>query len=108
MNACDLIRLSDIALYKAKNTGRNNWVFTNPTWAKCPIQRREMEKEFREALCTRPVSAGFISPVTTLKPRVSLCCPKHWFRWQHPRLGLLMPDQFIPLAEETRLDRCHE
>ena len=85
MNASDLIRLSDIALYKAKNTGRNNWVFYEPNMGEYLIQRREMEKKAeqtaREMAGKRYAQTSFswfISPVTTLKPRVSLLS-KHWF-----------------------------
>jgi diguanylate cyclase (GGDEF)-like protein len=77
MNASDLIRLSDIALYKAKNTGRNNWVFYEPNMGEYLIQRRKWKKSFVKRYAQTSFS-WFISPVTTLKPRVSLLS-KHWF-----------------------------
>ncbi|QNU73950.1 EAL domain-containing protein (plasmid) [Klebsiella pneumoniae] len=101
MNACDLIRLSDIALYKAKNTGRNNWVFYDPNMGEYLIQRREMEKEFREALCTDQFQLVYQPRYDIKTSRIAAV--EALVRWQHPRLGLLMPDQFIPLAEETGL-----
>ncbi|VFS78936.1 Bacteriophytochrome cph2 [Kluyvera cryocrescens] len=73
MNASDLIRLSDIALYKAKNTGRNNWVFYEPNMGEYLIQRREMEKEFREALCTDQFQLVY-QPRYDIKTSAYRCC----------------------------------
>lgn len=101
MNASDLIRYSDIALYKAKNTGRNNWVFYQPDMGEYLIQRREMEKEFREALTDGQFQLVYQPRYDIKSSRIAAI--EALVRWQHPRHGLLMPDQFIPLAEETGL-----
>lgn len=101
MDASDLIRYSDIALYKAKNSGRNNWVFYKPDMGEYLIQRREMEKEFREALSEDQFQLVYQPRYDIKTSRIAAV--EALVRWQHPRLGLLMPDQFIPLAEETGL-----
>ncbi|HAB73443.1 MAG TPA: diguanylate cyclase, partial [Pantoea sp.] len=51
-NPGDLLRYADIALYKAKNAGRNNWVFYQRDMGEKIVQRREMERELREAIHT--------------------------------------------------------
>ncbi len=101
MNASDLIRYSDIALYKAKNSGRNNWVFYEPNMGEYLIQRREMEKEFREALSEGQFKLVYQPRYDIKTSRIAAI--EALVRWQHPRHGLLLPDQFIPLAEETGL-----
>ncbi|VVT48096.1 hypothetical protein UYSO10_2028 [Kosakonia radicincitans] len=99
LTASDLLRYSDIALYEARNLGNNSFVLYQADMAKQIVQRRELENELREAikenqlfLVYQPrfdIRAGCINSVEAL------------VRWLHPRHGLLMPDQFIPLAEES-------
>lgn len=99
--ASDLLRYADIALYKAKNEGRNQWAFFQRDMGEKIVQRREMEQELREG-----IRAGQLRLV--YQPRYDTHCScitavEALVRWQHPHHGLLMPDQFIPLAEETGL-----
>ncbi|EOL9053620.1 bifunctional diguanylate cyclase/phosphodiesterase [Cronobacter turicensis] len=101
VNATDLLRFSDIALYKAKSSGRNGWVFYDAHMAEQIVQRREMENSLREAIRDRQFQLVY-------QPRYDMNAEKivaveALLRWHHPTLGLLMPDQFIPLAEETGL-----
>ena len=101
VNATDLLRFSDIALYKAKSSGRNGWVFYNADMAEQIVQRREMENSLREALREQQFQLVY-------QPRYDVSAEKivaveALLRWHHPELGLLMPDQFISLAEETGL-----
>ncbi|WP_305038625.1 bifunctional diguanylate cyclase/phosphodiesterase [Erwinia sorbitola] len=99
--ASDLLRYSDIALYKAKNEGRNQWAFFQRDMDEKIVQRREMEQELREGIRTGQLRMVY-------QPRYDTRCAcitavEALVRWQHPQHGLLMPDQFIPLAEETGL-----
>ncbi len=101
VEAGELLRFSDIALYKAKSSGRNKWLFYTPEMARQMIQRREMEDALREAIKHEQFRLVY-------QPRYCLntsqiVAVEALIRWQHPQLGLLMPDQFISLAEETGL-----
>ncbi|MBE8166698.1 EAL domain-containing protein, partial [Leptospira borgpetersenii serovar Ballum] len=94
VNATDLLRFSDIALYKAKSRGRNGWVFYNADMAEQIVQRREMENSLREAIREQQFRLVY-------QPRYDVNAEKvvaveALLRWYHPTLGLLMPDQFIP------------
>ncbi|PKH21459.1 diguanylate cyclase [Enterobacterales bacterium CwR94] len=100
-DAGELLRLSDIALYQAKNAGRNRWVFYNPEMAEQIVQRREMEKSLRDAIKHGQFQLLW-QPRYNMKTN-SIVAAEALIRWQHPQLGLVMPDQFIPLAEETGL-----
>lgn len=101
VDAGELLRFSDIALYKAKSAGRNRWMFYTPEMAEQMVQRREMENSLREAIKQQQFRLVY-------QPRYGLnssriIAVEALIRWEHPELGLLMPDQFISLAEETGL-----
>lgn len=101
VNATDLLRYSDIALYKAKSAGRNGWVFYSADMEEQIVQRREMEKSLREALKEEQFRLVYQPRYDMKAGRV--VAVEALLRWHHPAHGLLMPDQFIPLAEETGL-----
>ncbi|MEZ3498482.1 EAL domain-containing protein [Pantoea sp. KPR_PJ] len=100
-NAGDLLRYADIALYKAKNSGRNNWVFFQRDMGEKIVQRREMERELREAIQGGQLQLAWQPRFDVRTARVTAV--EALVRWQHAQHGILMPDQFIPLAEETGL-----
>lgn len=97
--ASDLLRYSDMALYKAKNYAQSHWCFYQPDMTQQVVQRRQLEKELRNAIKTNQLFLIYQPQYDLHKQKiVSL---EALVRWQHPKHGLLMPDQFIPLAEET-------
>ncbi len=100
-NASDLLRFSDIALYKAKNDGRNKWVFYHQDMGENIIQRRELEQDLREGIRDGQLRLVYQPRYDVNTSRINAV--EALVRWQHPRHGLLMPDQFITLAEETGL-----
>lgn len=100
-NASDLMRFSDIALYKAKTDGRNRWMSYHRDMGDNIIQRREMEHDLREAINEGQLRLAYQPRYDVNASRVTAV--EALVRWEHPRHGLLMPDQFITLAEETGL-----
>ncbi|ARJ44414.1 diguanylate cyclase (plasmid) [Pantoea alhagi] len=100
-SAGDLLRYSDIALYKAKHEGRNRWIFYQQGMAEKIIQRRELENELREAIDAEQLRLVY-QPRYDVKSS-NITAVEALVRWEHPRFGTIMPDQFIPLAEETGL-----
>lgn len=97
--ASDLLRYSDIALYKAKNFTQSHWCFYQPDMTQQIVQRRELEKELRRAIKDNQLSLVYQPQYDLHKQKILSL--EALVRWQHPRHGLLMPEQFIPLAEET-------
>lgn len=96
-----LLKSADMALYKAKSMGTRNYVFYLPEMEKNAAQRRELENDLREALDSEQLFLLYqprynlnSSTITSVEALV---------RWNHPKYGLLMPDSFIALAEETGL-----
>ncbi|SFT58807.1 PAS domain S-box-containing protein/diguanylate cyclase (GGDEF) domain-containing protein [Kosakonia arachidis] len=98
-SANDLLRFADIALYEAKQSGRNKWVYYRQDMSEKLTERRKMAAELKTA-----IQEGQLSLV--YQPRFNLRTSnveavEALVRWQHPERGSMMPDQFIPLAEET-------
>lgn len=96
-----LLRLADIALYQAKAAGRNRWCFYAREMDAQLSQRRQLEQELRQALPLDQLRLYFLprfAPETS-----SLCGFEAQLRWAHPAQGLLLPDAFLPLAEESGL-----
>ncbi|MFK0270369.1 bifunctional diguanylate cyclase/phosphodiesterase [Pseudomonas asiatica] len=97
----DLIRHADVALYSAKQAGKNTWRFFSAQMNAALMEKRVLESELREGIPRGELVLHF-------QPRfkvdgVSIASAEALVRWQHPRLGLLRPDRFIPLAEESDL-----
>ena len=97
----DLMRFADIALYNAKNDGRNKWVFYRHDMGEKIIQRREMENELRRAIQEGQLRLVYQPRYDVKASRITAV--EALVRWDHPERGTIMPDQFIPIAEETGL-----
>ena len=97
----ELLRYADIALYEAKEAGRNTWCFYASDMNERVIERRQLENDLRQALKNDELRL-------LLQPRYSvssqrIVAAEALVRWQHPRRGLLSPDTFVGIAETTGL-----
>lgn len=101
MQAEELLRFADIAMYEAKNSGRNHWSFYSSEMNDRLMQRSELERFLRQAVKHNEFSL-YYQPRYRIEG-TELTGAEALVRWNHPVLGLLMPDQFIALAEETGL-----
>ena len=97
----ELIRYADVALYSAKQAGKNTWRYFSTQMNAALLEKRTLEGELREG-----IPRGEL--VLHYQPRfkvdgTTVASAEALVRWRHPRLGLLRPDRFIPLAEESDL-----
>lgn len=96
-----LLKNADMALYRSKMDGRGRWRFFEPAMDASLQSRRALEIDLREAM-EKDEFALFYQPIYDLRmDRISGF--EALLRWQHPKRGLVPPDQFIPLAEEMGL-----
>jgi len=96
-----LIRCADTAMHRAKHEGRGVYRFYTQQMTAVARERLMLETHLRRALERREFEVHF-------QPRLSLTTgallgAEALARWRHPTEGLIMPDRFIPLAEETGL-----
>lgn len=99
--AAELLRYADMALYEAKAGGRNTWRFYACDMNARIIERRRLESDLRFAIKHGELRLHF-------QPRFRIADGKMvgaeaLVRWQHPERGLISPDTFVPIAEETGL-----
>ncbi len=95
----DLIKNADLALYRAKNEGRNCSCFFEQTMDLEARKRHQMEIDMREAVREKQFHLNYQPLFSLEKNRVIGF--EALIRWQHPRQGLISPAEFIPLAEDT-------
>jgi diguanylate cyclase (GGDEF)-like protein len=101
LDAQTLTKNADLAMYKAKQEGKNNFQFYSEELNVISLERATLESGLRHALergefqlhyqAKREIRGGRITGVEAL------------LRWQHPDLGMVAPMRFIPVAEETGL-----
>ncbi|NEX21594.1 EAL domain-containing protein [Thiorhodococcus mannitoliphagus] len=96
-----LMRHANLALSHAQGSAGNGIRFFDPTFAKLAEERRSLELDLRRAVREEQF-ALFLQPIVDLE-RNCLAGAEALIRWQHPDRGLVPPDAFIPLAEETGL-----
>ena len=97
----DLLKNADLALYSAKSAGRGTHRFFRTQMVELAQGRRALENDLREAEARNELELHF-QPIVAL-PTDSVVCFEALLRWRHPVRGMVMPDSFIPLAEETGL-----
>ena len=100
-NTDSLLKMADMALYRAKSTGRNGYFFFDPAMSVDASTRHELENELRHAIKNEEFQLDY-QPVVDTKTR-KVCGVEALIRWRHPTKGMIFPDAFIPVAEETGL-----
>ncbi|MGQ3684578.1 MAG: diguanylate cyclase domain-containing protein [Candidatus Loosdrechtia sp.] len=95
-----LLKNADTAMYRAKESGRNNYQFYTPIMHNRSLERLAMETGLRRALERKEF-------VVYYQPQVNLDTGKMTgmealVRWQHPDEGIIFPSEFLALAEDTR------
>ncbi len=96
-----LIKNADTAMYKAKKSGRNAYSFYTHDMTQKAIERMVVETALRNALIDGTLDVHY-QPQVNIFTR-ELVGMEALVRWEHPDLGVMPPDLFIPLAEETGL-----
>lgn len=96
-----IIRDADLALYEAKRRGKNQYVIFDAGMRGEQMSRLYLESELRNALLTRDIGVEF-QPIVSLADQTIIGC-ESLARWRHPVLGVVDPERFISVAEDTGL-----
>ena len=96
-----LLKMADLALYRAKSGGRNGYRFFDAEMSEVANARQEIESDLRRAISQNELELHY-QPIIDAKT-LKVSGAEALVRWRHPTKGLIAPDLFIPLAEETGL-----
>uniref|UniRef100_UPI003F495048 putative bifunctional diguanylate cyclase/phosphodiesterase n=1 Tax=Ensifer adhaerens TaxID=106592 RepID=UPI003F495048 len=99
MDAIELTRQADIALYHAKSAGRNTYAVFGAHMDELLRTRRKLEVDLRAAVET-PIQIETVYQPVFSADGGTVRSIEALSRWRHPQMGLVAPDVFIPLAEE--------
>jgi EAL domain-containing protein (putative c-di-GMP-specific phosphodiesterase class I) len=96
-----LIKNADMAMYRAKEFGKNNYQFYSDTMNEMAIEKLRLENDLRKAIDNNEFFLVY-------QPRVNLSTGKMigceaLIRWKHPEMGVIPPVKFISIAEESGL-----
>jgi diguanylate cyclase (GGDEF)-like protein/PAS domain S-box-containing protein len=97
----DVLRDADIAMYRAKSLGKSRHEIFDKTMHNRAVALQQLETDLRRAVGQKEFEL-FYQPIVSLKS-LKIIGFEALIRWNHPERGLILPDHFIPLAEETRL-----
>ena len=100
-NVQDVLKHADIAMYRAKESGRGTFELFDDKMQRQTLETVELEKELRESIGSDQFSLVY-QPLVCLETGV-IDGFEALIRWHHPTKGLISPAEFIPLAEEAGL-----
>jgi diguanylate cyclase (GGDEF)-like protein len=98
-----LIRCADNAMYRVKSAGRNDVLFFTGDMSDERTEQLELTAELPLAMKRGEVTL-FYQPILDVVDR-KVACIEALMRWQHPTKGLLLPDKFLPIAEQSNMIR---
>jgi len=94
-----LMKNADLAMYSAKEQGRNNFQFFSEDMNHSILEHLALEKEIKEAMERNQFTLFYQPKVSLFDYRTTGV--ETLIRWEHPDKGMISPDHFIPVAEET-------
>ena len=100
-DADDMLRDADVAMYQAKNHGRGRHEVFDQTLRAQALRRLQIEADLRVAIAADELWVAYQPIVATDTTVIS--GTEALVRWEHPTLGVITPDEFIPVAEESDL-----
>lgn len=102
-DAGTLMKTADTAMYHAKELGRNNYQFFTTEMNAAANERMILEQDLRSAQESKQFELYYQPKVDSINEEI--IGVEALIRWNHPQQGLVAPDKFIPIAEETGLIR---
>ena len=96
----ELMKRADIAMYSAKKAGRNVIRFFDPDMQAIVENRSALQESLKQALPQHQFTLYYQAQVDNMSKIIGA---EVLLRWRHPERGILIPDEFIPIAEETGL-----
>ena len=99
--SADMLRDADTALYRAKDRGKGSYAIFTQAMHHRVRQQLQLETDLRYALKREELLLNY-QPIISMKTNRIVGC-EVLLRWEHGTLGLISPEQFIPMAEETGL-----
>jgi diguanylate cyclase (GGDEF)-like protein/PAS domain S-box-containing protein len=99
-NSADILKRADAAMYRAKKAGRNSICFFEQEMQISADRRLAIEKDLRHAIRQKELSLAY-QPMIDWEGNI--IGAEILLRWQHEKLGLIPPGDFIPIAEDTGL-----
>jgi diguanylate cyclase (GGDEF)-like protein/PAS domain S-box-containing protein len=100
-DAKSLMKNADVAMYQAKDEGKNNWQFYSPTMNALSVERLVIETHLRRALEQHEFSLHYQAKVDFKTGEIKGV--EALLRWRNPELGSVPPARFIPIAEDCGL-----
>ena len=97
----ELLRSADLAMYRAKDRGRNNFQFYAPEMNIMAVERLRLENCLRTAITQQQLMVYFQPKVNVASGEMTGM--EALLRWNHPEMGFVSPALFIPVAEESGL-----
>jgi diguanylate cyclase (GGDEF)-like protein/PAS domain S-box-containing protein len=101
LDAYNLLKYADAAMYKAKEEGRNNYQFYSTEMTEQAFERIVMKTSLLQALEKEELIVHYQPQIDVSTGKITGL--EALVRWQHPVMGLVSPENFVPLAEETDL-----
>ncbi len=100
-NSSSLLQYADTAMYQAKSKGKSSYHRITPDMGEISRERLKLDAALRKAMDNREFTLNYQPIVETAGGR--LLGAEALLRWDHPSMGRIAPDKFIPLAEESGL-----